>query len=91
MKIHGNKIYVVKPVLPDTKTYISDELKKQMENELVKQFDRLKVAYVGDTVTDWKVGDEVFIDPSALRNALVLNLDGIEVLVINTMYIIMTW
>jgi len=90
-KIHGNKVALIKPILPETKTYISDELKKQMENELIKQYDRLKIYAVGDTVTEHKVGDEVLVDPNSLRSALVINIEGTEVLIINSMNIVMTW
>jgi len=91
MKILGNKVYLVKPTMPETKTYISDELKKQMEADLVKQFDRLKVYAVSDTVVDIKVGDEVLVEPSALRNALVVKIEDTEVMILNSMYVVHIW
>jgi len=91
MKILGSRVYVNKPEMPETKTILSEDVKRQIDNDLVKQFDRLKVYAIGDSVKDITPGDEVFVEPSQLRNALVIKIDGVDRILLPSHAIMHVW
>ena len=99
MKILGNRVYLEKPELPETKTYISEELKKQMEADLVEKYDRLKVFALGKGVLptgevsepEVKVGDEVLVDPNGLRRGVVIQIDGKSIVSVSYFDIMHVW
>lgn len=91
IKIHGNRVYLDLPELPDNKVTISPELKKQLQEERMKQMDKLKVYSVGATVEDFKTGDEVFVDPSALQRGIFIKIGENTKIIVSKFDIAHTW
>lgn len=93
MKVHGQRVYLNMPVLPESKIELSPELKREMQQEIASKFDRLTVFAVSDGIESIKVGDEVYVDPSAVRRAVnsIVKIDDSEKLIVSVFDIMHTW
>lgn len=92
MKVLGNRVYLDMPEVKESKLSISPELKRDLKEEEVKKFDKLKVFAVGDTVTSIKPGDEVFLDPLSTRAGIVtVSIEGKEKLITSIFHISHIW
>ena len=69
-KLLGNRIYLEMPKKEESKLIVDENTKEALQKELLKKMSRLKVHSVGTAITDpdLKVGVEVLVDPSALRD-----------------------
>jgi len=89
MKILGNRVYILLPSLPESKIKLTREAEEQMKEEMRAKFDKLTVYAVGEGIQgitiSVKPGDEVFVDPNAMRRGTVLKVDGKEVICVNSM------
>ena len=70
MKLLGNRIYLEMPKKEESKLVVDENTKEALQKELLKKMSRLKVHSVGTAITDpdLKVGVEVLVDPTALRD-----------------------
>lgn len=101
MKIHGNRIYLILPPMPDTKIELDPKTKRELESEMMGKYDRLVVYDVGvgngaesgivNSTNEIKPGDEVFADPNALRRGVMLTIDGKNLISISKSDIMHTW
>jgi len=93
MKVHGNRIYLTMPELPESKIELSPITKKQLEEEMVGKFDRLTVYAVGEGVSNPTVspGDEVFVDPSGIRRGVILKVDGKDRISVSYFDVMHSW
>jgi hypothetical protein len=73
--LRGNRILLDYPDLEKSNLILDEATEEALKQEQVSKFDRLTVYAVGDTVTDIKPGDEVFMDPISLKHK------GIQMLV----------
>lgn len=78
MKVLGNRVYVDVPDMPETKVIVDPQLKKEMQLEMAKQFEKLTVFAVGKGVQDVKVGDKIYIRPELINKAPVVEIEGKE-------------
>lgn len=92
-KLNGNRIYLLYPQEPKRDLILSDEAKRQIEEDRIKQMTRLTVYAVGDNVTGISEGDEVMIDPVVLmRKPLIIDLTPeIQVICVNFLDISHVW
>jgi hypothetical protein len=94
-KLLGNRIYLEMPKKEESKLIVDENTKEALQKELLKKMSRLKVHSVGTAITDpdLKVGVEVLVDPSALRDkTLVIPLSETEdVLLVSIFDIIHIW
>ena len=69
-KLLGNRIYLEMPKKEESKIIVDENTKEALQKELLKKMSRLKVHSVGTAITDpdLKVGVEVLVDPTALRD-----------------------
>jgi hypothetical protein len=69
-KLLGNRIYLEMPKKEESKLIVDENTKEALQKELLKKMSRLKVHSVGTAITDpdLKVGVEVLVDPTALRD-----------------------
>ena len=69
-KLLGNRIYLEMPKKEESKLIVDENTKEALQKELLKKMSRLKVHSIGTAITDpdLKVGVEVLVDPSALRD-----------------------
>jgi|SRR6478609_5297243 len=99
MKILGDRVYLDLPELPESKIELSPETKRELRDEMSAKFDRLKVfavgqlntSYVGTTTPEVNIGDEVFVDPQAIRRGTVLKIDDKEKICVNYRDIMHIW
>lgn len=95
MKLLGNRIYLEIPKKEESKLIVDENTKESLQKELLKKMSRLKVHSVGTAITDpdLKVGVEVLVDPSALRDkAVIIPLsEDEEVMLISPFDIIQIW
>jgi hypothetical protein len=74
MELLGNRVYLELPLIKESPISISDNVKKQIQDELLQKMDKLKVVYKGEGMGEGKlymekvkIGAEVFVDPGKLR------------------------
>lgn len=82
-ELRGKRILVTKPVA-ETKSLIeiTPEVQAQLDQELMKKWTRLTVFAVGNEVTDIKPNDEVYINASMLANAELVQLEGVDYMMV---------
>jgi hypothetical protein len=94
-KLLGNRIYLEMPKKEESKLVVDENTKEALQKELLKKMSRLKVHSVGTAITDpdLKVGVEVLVDPSALRDkTLIIPLSETEdVLLVSIFDIVHIW
>lgn len=94
-KLLGNRIYLEMPKKEESKLIVDENTKEALQKELLKKMSRLKVHSVGTAITDpdLKVGVEVLVDPSALRDkTLIIPLsDKEEVMLVSIFDIVHIW
>lgn len=91
MKVLGNRVYLDMPLLPESKIELSPDLKKEVLQETATKFQKLTVFQIGEAVTNVKVGDEVYVDPNALRRSPLIEVEGKEKLVVASFDIMHIW
>lgn len=91
MKILGNRVYLDLPEIPEHKVSISPELKKQLQEEKMKEFDRLKVYAVSEGIDNIKPGNEVFVDPNGLKRGVLLRIGEKEKISVSSYDIMHIW
>ena len=69
-KVLGNRIYLEMPKKEERKLIVDENTKEALQKELLKKMSRLKVHSIGTAITDpdLKVGVDVLVDPTALRD-----------------------
>jgi hypothetical protein len=82
-ELRGKRILVTKPVA-ETKSLIeiTPEVQAELDKELMTKWTRLTVFAVGTEVSDIKAGDEVYINASMLANAELIQLDGVDYMMV---------
>lgn len=94
-KLLGNRIYLEMPKKEESKLIVDENTKEALQKELLKKMSRLKVHSVGTAITDpdLKVGVEVLVDPSALRDkTLIIPLsEDEEVMLVSIFDIVHIW
>lgn len=94
-KLLGNRIYLEMPKKEESKLIVDENTKEALQKELLKKMSRLKVHSIGTAITDpdLKVGSEVLVDPSALRDkTLIIPLsDKEDVMLVSIFDIVHIW
>jgi hypothetical protein len=82
-ELRGKRILVTKPVA-ETKSLIeiTPEVQAELDQEMMKKWTRLTVFAVGTEVTDIKPNDQVYINASMLANAELVQLEGVDYMMI---------
>lgn len=82
-QLRGRRILVTKPVA-ETKSLIeiTPEIQAQLDQDIMKRWTRLTIFAVGTEVTDLAAGDEVYINASMLANAELVQLEGVDYMMI---------
>jgi hypothetical protein len=65
--LRGNRVLLNIPKKEEGKLIVDENTKEALEKEITEKLNKLTVYAVGDLVTDIKAGDEVFVDPTAIR------------------------
>jgi hypothetical protein len=82
-QLRGRRILVTKPVA-ETKSLIeiTPEIQAQLDQDIMKRWTRLTIFAVGTEVTDLAAGDEVYINASMLANAELVQLEGVDYMMV---------
>jgi co-chaperonin GroES (HSP10) len=92
-KLLGNRIYVNVPKKEEkSKIIVDTATKEELQREMLKKMSKLTVYDVGDSVSIVKSGDDVLVDPSKLKDAMLIPLaEDLDVLLISPFDIIHVW
>ena len=93
--LRGNKVLLDKPEKKEEEgkldLILTDEMEKQQEKDMMKEWTHLNVHAVGVEVSDLKAGDKVYVRTQALHNAEIIDLDGKIKMMVNIHDVIMIW
>lgn len=70
---------------------LTEDLEKQQEQDMMKEWTHLNVHAVGADVTDVKAGDKVYARTGALHNAEIIDMDGAIKMMVSVHDIVMIW
>jgi len=70
---------------------LTDEMEKQQEQDMMKEWTHLNVYAVGVDVTDVKAGDKVYVRTGALHNAEIIDMEGAIKMMVTVHDIVMIW
>jgi hypothetical protein len=88
----GNRIYVDIPKKEESKLIVDENTKEALQREMLKKMSKLTVYDVGDLVTNVKPGDTILVDPSKLKEAMVIPLsDEKDVLLVSPFDVMHVW
>lgn len=90
-KLRGSRVLLDQPEYREFALELSEEVKRQIIEEETKRHAKLNVYAVGDDVTDIKPGDSVYVSPSTLAMAEVVDLDGQIKIMVRAMDIALIW
>ncbi len=87
MKILGNRVYILMPELPESNVKLLPETQDRLKEEMRAKFDKLTVYGVGEgaigVTLSVKEGDVVFVDPAAVRRAVILKIEDKEIMCVS--------
>ena len=94
--LRGNRVLIDKPEKKEKKEgeldlIIPDNMEKDAEKEMMKEWTHLNVCAVGTDVTDVKVGDKVYVRTGALHNAEIIDLNGSIKMMVTIHDRVMVW
>ena len=94
--LRGNRVLIDKPEKKEKKEgeldlIIPDNMEKDAEKEMMKEWTHLNVCAVGTDVADVKVGDKVYVRTGALHNAEIIDLNGSIKMMVTIHDIVMIW
>jgi hypothetical protein len=90
-KLRGSRVLLDQPEYREFALELSEEVKRQILEEETKRHSHLTVCAVGDEVTDVKVGDVVYVSPSTLAMAEVVEIDEEVKIMVRAMDIAIIW
>lgn len=91
IKLRGSRVLLNCPPRKDLGLHLSEEAQKEL---LIKQLDEmtsLDVFAIGDAVKDVQVGDKVYISPSTIMHAELIDVEGAKKFLIREMDIVLIW
>ena len=94
--LRGQRILIDKPEKKEKKEgeldlIIPDNMEKDAEKEMMKEWTHLNVCAVGTDVTDVNVADKVYVRTGALHNAEIIDLEGSIKMMVTVHDIVMVW
>ncbi len=70
---------------------LTEDLEKQQEQDMMKEWTHLNVHAVGADVTDVKAGDKVYVRTGALHNAEIIDMEGDIKMMVTVHDVVMIW
>lgn len=70
---------------------LTDEMEKQQEQDMMKEWTHLNVHAVGADVEDVKAGDKVYVRTGALHTAEIIDMEGAIKMMVSVHDIVMIW
>lgn len=91
MKLKGIRILLTIPKKEESVIEVSEELKKQQQEEYFKKLSSLEVFAVGDAVEGIKKGDKVYIPSADLQRADFVMIEGENKAMISATTVAIVW
>lgn len=93
--LRGNRVMLDKPEKKQEEgkldLILTDEMEKQQEQDMMKEWTHLNVYAVGVDVEDVKAGDKVYVRTGALHNAEIIDMEGAIKMMVTVHDIVMIW
>ena len=93
--LRGNRIMLDKPEKKEEEgkldLILTEEMEKQQEQDMMKEWTHLNVYAVGVDVEDVKAGDKVYVRTGALHNAEIIDMEGAIKMMVTVHDIVMIW
>jgi len=70
---------------------LTEEMEKQQEQDMMKEWTRLNVHAVGTDVEDIKANDKVYVRTGALHGAEIIDMDGAIKMMVSVHDVVMIW
>lgn len=91
MILKGKRVLLSRPVLEKSAIELTPEVQASLDQENMKKWTHLEVFAIGDSVTDIKVGDVVYIPRNVIEQCDILEVDGEVKLMISDFQIAIIW
>jgi co-chaperonin GroES (HSP10) len=89
-KVLGKRVLIAKPETPESPVLLTDDVKAQMEREMIAKWSKLPVAAVGEECNSVKAGDQVYVG-RALEHAEVILIEEQTYFMINEAQVSIVW
>jgi hypothetical protein len=90
-KLRGSRVLLTCPPRRDLGIHLSEEAQKEVLIQELNQMTSLEVFAIGDAVKDVEVGDKVYISPSTIMHAELVDVDKSQKFLIREMDIVLIW
>jgi hypothetical protein len=91
MKLRGTRVLLDQPKIKDLGLELSPEIEKELIADELKKYNALAVFAVGDEVTDLNVGDLVYVSPTTLAMAEIVEVEDEHKILVRAMDISIIW
>lgn len=91
VKLRGSRVLLNCPPRKDLGLHLSEEAQREILIKELNEMTSLEVYEVGDAVKDIAVGDKVYISPSTIMHAELIDVDGNQKFLIREMDIVLIW
>jgi hypothetical protein len=91
IKLKGSRVLLNCPPRRDLGIHLSEEAQKEVLIKELNEMTSLEVFAVGDAVKDIAVGDKVYISPSTIMHAELIDVEGGQKFLIREMDVVLTW
>lgn len=89
--LKGHRVMLDQPKMKELPFEVTEELKRAMIEEEMRKYVRLQIYAVGDEVKDFTPGMAVYVSPTNLAMAEVIDLDGDLKILVRAMDIAFIW
>lgn len=89
--LKGRRILLEKPVRPESTIELTEDVKRRMEEEMMRKWTSLEVYAVGEDVESVVPGDKVYVPSAGLNSAEVVDINGELKLMIGEFDIAIVW
>jgi hypothetical protein len=91
VKLRGSRVLLNCPPRKDLGLHLSEEAQKEILIKELNEMTSLEVYAVGDAVKDVNVGDKVYISPSTIMHAELIDVEENQKFLIREMDIVLIW
>jgi hypothetical protein len=91
IKLRGSRVLLNCPPRRDLGIHLSEEAQKEVLIKELNEMTSLEVFAIGDTVKDIAVGDKVYISPSTIMHAELIDVEGGQKFLIREMDVVLIW
>lgn len=91
VKLRGSRVLLNCPPRRDLGIHLSEEAQKEILIKELNEMTSLEVFAIGDAVKDIAVGDKVYISPSTIMHAELIDVEGGQKFLIREMDIVLIW